>query len=97
MGDDFECLPPGPSESSQVVTLMRVPRGVRAEDGIGLEAATAGGREGGGAPLGYPDCDLGLKDFRNGLGAEKAGGAASSQAQGPRYPWDSPSVEFGAG
>lgn len=67
-------MSPAPSESSQVVTLMRVPRGVGAEEGAGLEAASARGRGGGGARLGHPDCDLGLKDFRNGLGAEKAGG-----------------------
>lgn len=89
--DDFGYLPP-PTESSLAVTLKRVPRGKGAEKGAGLETALARGREGGGARLGHPDCDLYLKDFQNGLGAGKADGMASSQAQGPLSPWDSPSV-----
>lgn len=52
VGGDFGCLPPlhppPRSESSQVVMLMRVPRVVKAGEGVGLEAAAARGRGGGG-------------------------------------------------
>lgn len=37
--------------------LMRVQGGVGAEEGTGLEVASARGRGGGGAGLGHPDCD----------------------------------------
>lgn len=94
--DDFGCLPP-PSVSSQVVTLMRVPRGVGAEEGAGQEAASTRGKAGGGARLGHPDCDLGLKDFPNGLGVEKAGDRHGifPSTRVLCHSWDSPSVELG--
>lgn len=88
--DDFGCLPP-PRDSSQVVMLMRVQSGVGAEKGAGLEAASAWGREGGEAGLGHPDCDLVLKDFRNGLEGQRRQEAWHlSRYRGPCHPWDSP-------
>lgn len=68
VGDDLGCLSPPQKHIFPSGHANEGPRRARAEEG------------GGGAQMGHPDCDLGLKDFQNGLGAGKAGGMASSQA-----------------